>query len=77
MNVFFFFMYLCFSHVSTQINRADVGVQTRRDSEKRVNALERRRARSANLEKLGRSELSSGDDRWITEYMRCFSARLR
>ncbi|XP_026788076.1 centriole, cilia and spindle-associated protein [Pangasianodon hypophthalmus] len=59
-----------------EIHRADVGVQTRRDSEKRGMALERRRARSADLEKLRRSELSAADDRWITEYMRCFSARL-
>ncbi|XP_053532253.1 centriole, cilia and spindle-associated protein isoform X2 [Ictalurus punctatus] len=59
-----------------EIHRADVGVQTRRDSEKH-RASERRRARSADLEKLRRSELSAAGDRWITEYMRCFSARLR
>ncbi|XP_060755560.1 centriole, cilia and spindle-associated protein [Neoarius graeffei] len=59
-----------------EIHRADVGVQTRRDSEKHGKALDRRRARSADLEKLRRSELSAADDRWITEYMRCFSARL-
>lgn len=63
--------------IPVQIHRADVGVQTRRDSEKRGNASEHRRARSADLEKLRRSELSASDDRWITEYMRCFSARLR
>ncbi|KAG7316038.1 hypothetical protein KOW79_020904 [Hemibagrus wyckioides] len=59
-----------------EIHRADVGVQTRRDSEKRGKVSERRRTRSADLEKLRRSELSAVDDRWITEYMRCFSARL-
>lgn len=72
-------MSLCFLVflVPLQIHRADVGVQTRRDSEKHGKASERRRARSADLEKLRQSELSAADDRWITEYMRCFSARLR
>ncbi|XP_038160785.1 centriole, cilia and spindle-associated protein [Cyprinodon tularosa] len=41
--------------------------------------LDRRRARSADLEKTRRSQLTmaAADDRWTTEYMRCFSARLR
>ncbi|MEQ2167739.1 hypothetical protein GOODEAATRI_007137, partial [Goodea atripinnis] len=41
--------------------------------------LDRRRARSADLEKTRRSQLTmaANDDRWMTEYMRCFSARLR
>ncbi|KAM4751209.1 centriole, cilia and spindle-associated protein isoform 1-T2 [Anableps anableps] len=43
------------------------------------NRLDRRRARSADLEKTRRSQLTmaADDDRWMTEYMRCFSARLR
>ncbi|KAM8843255.1 centriole, cilia and spindle-associated protein [Synchiropus picturatus] len=36
-----------------------------------------RRARSADLDRLHRSPLAASDDRWMTEYMRCFSARLR
>ncbi|KAL6481852.1 hypothetical protein MHYP_G00099320 [Metynnis hypsauchen] len=60
-----------------EIHRADVGVQTRRESEKRGKTSDRRRARSADLEKSRRSELAVVDDRWMTEYMRCFSARLR
>ncbi|XP_072513316.1 centriole, cilia and spindle-associated protein [Salminus brasiliensis] len=60
-----------------EIHRADVGVQTRRESEKRAKTSDRRRARSADLEKSRRSELTVVDDRWMTEYMRCFSARLR
>ncbi|KAI4880085.1 hypothetical protein NFI96_025380, partial [Prochilodus magdalenae] len=60
-----------------EIHRADVGVQTRRESEKRGKTSDRRRARSADLEKSRRSELTVADDRWMTEYMRCFSARLR
>ncbi|KAM4611289.1 centriole, cilia and spindle-associated protein [Polymixia lowei] len=54
----------------------DACVQTRRGSDKRGSA-ERRRARSADLEKMRKSELTVADDRWMTEYMRCFSARLR
>ncbi|KAI3353544.1 hypothetical protein L3Q82_020059 [Scortum barcoo] len=58
-------------------NTSDAGVQTRRESEKRSSNLDRRRARSADLEKVRRSQLTVVDDRWMTEYMRCFSARLR
>ncbi|XP_035515239.1 centriole, cilia and spindle-associated protein [Morone saxatilis] len=57
-------------------NTSDACVQTRRESDKRSSNLDRRRARSADLEKM-RSQLAVVDDRWMTEYMRCFSARLR
>ncbi|CDQ66499.1 unnamed protein product [Oncorhynchus mykiss] len=56
---------------------SDACVQTRRESDKRCWNVDRRRARSADLEKIRRSELAVVDDRWMTEYMRCFSARLR
>ncbi|XP_026166154.1 centriole, cilia and spindle-associated protein-like isoform X1 [Mastacembelus armatus] len=56
---------------------SDACIQTRRESDKRGSNLDRRRARSADLEKLRRSQLAVVDDRWMTEYMRCFSARLR
>ncbi|XP_022070070.1 centriole, cilia and spindle-associated protein [Acanthochromis polyacanthus] len=56
---------------------SDACVQTRRESDKRSSNLDRRRARSADLEKMNRSQLTVVDDRWMTEYMRCFSARLR
>lgn len=36
-----------------------------------------RRARSADLDKIRKSQLAVVDERWTTEYMRCFSARLR
>ncbi|XP_074549192.1 centriole, cilia and spindle-associated protein [Halichoeres trimaculatus] len=58
-------------------NTSDACVQTRRESNKRGSNLDRRRARSADLEKVRKSQLTVVDDRWITEYMRCFSARLR
>ncbi|XP_063329321.1 CUB and sushi domain-containing protein 1-like [Pelmatolapia mariae] len=56
---------------------SDACVQTRRESDKRSSRLDRRRARSADLEKIRRSQLMVVDDHWMTEYMRCFSARLR
>ncbi|KAL6111125.1 ccsap [Pungitius sinensis] len=56
---------------------SDACSQTRRESGKRVCEPDRRRARSADLEKTRRSQLTVVDDRWVTEYMRCFSARLR
>lgn len=62
---------------SLQSRTSDACVQTRRESDKRCWNVDRRRARSADLEKIRRSELAVVDDRWMTEYMRCFSARLR
>uniref|UniRef100_A0AAQ4NVV4 Centriole, cilia and spindle-associated protein a n=1 Tax=Gasterosteus aculeatus aculeatus TaxID=481459 RepID=A0AAQ4NVV4_GASAC len=56
---------------------SDACVQTRRASGKRASEPDRRRARSADLEKTRTSQLTAVDDRWVTEYMRCFSARLR
>ncbi|KAM6940076.1 centriole, cilia and spindle-associated protein isoform 2-T2 [Xenentodon cancila] len=55
----------------------DASVQTRRESDKRNPNLDRRRARSADLEKMRQTQLTVVDDRWMTEYMRCFSARIR
>uniref|UniRef100_A0A8C3A648 Centriole, cilia and spindle associated protein n=1 Tax=Cyclopterus lumpus TaxID=8103 RepID=A0A8C3A648_CYCLU len=60
---------------ASESSMSDACVQTRRDSDKRSSDVERRRARSADLEKTRR--LTVADDRWVTEYMRCFSARLR
>ncbi|XP_016358186.1 centriole, cilia and spindle-associated protein-like [Sinocyclocheilus anshuiensis] len=60
-----------------EIHRADVGVQTRREAKKGGRSSEHRRAQSADPEKSRRSALSVADERWMTEYMRCFSARLR
>uniref|UniRef100_A0A087Y3J9 Centriole, cilia and spindle-associated protein a n=1 Tax=Poecilia formosa TaxID=48698 RepID=A0A087Y3J9_POEFO len=62
---------------SSQSNMSAAGVQTQPN--RRSSNLDRRRARSADLEKTRRSQLTmaAADDRWMTEYMRCFSARLR
>ncbi|XP_053272300.1 centriole, cilia and spindle-associated protein [Pleuronectes platessa] len=52
-------------------------VRSRRESDKRSSNVERRRARSADLDKVRRAQLTVVDDRWMTEYMSCFSARRR
>ncbi|XP_033821272.1 centriole, cilia and spindle-associated protein [Periophthalmus magnuspinnatus] len=36
-----------------------------------------RRTRSADLDKIRKNQLSVSDSPWVTEYMRCFSARIR
>ncbi|KAL1005972.1 hypothetical protein UPYG_G00066320 [Umbra pygmaea] len=62
---------------STNESHTSNVVQSKRESDKRGTNPDRRRARSADLEKIRRSELTVVDDRWMTEYMRCYSARLR
>ncbi|KAM9769868.1 centriole, cilia and spindle-associated protein [Menidia menidia] len=54
-----------------------VSAPPRREPDKRSCNQDRRRARSADLDKVRHSQLTVADDRWMTEYMRCFSARLR
>uniref|UniRef100_A0A1A7W8L5 Centriole, cilia and spindle-associated protein n=1 Tax=Iconisemion striatum TaxID=60296 RepID=A0A1A7W8L5_9TELE len=68
---------LDWTETQMQSHKSEACIQTRRESDKRSSNLDRRRARSADLEKLGRSQLAVVEDRWMTEYMRCFSARLR
>ncbi|RVE76674.1 hypothetical protein OJAV_G00011270 [Oryzias javanicus] len=64
---------LDWSERMTESHTFDAGAHTRRQSDKRAPDLDRRRARSADLEKMRRT---AADDRWTTEYMRCFSARV-
>ncbi|KAI1896987.1 hypothetical protein AGOR_G00100570 [Albula goreensis] len=68
---------VCSSAPAKEIHPSALRAKTRRDAEKRGRALERRRARSADLEKAHRTRLDPTDDPWMTEYMRCFSARSR
>ncbi|XP_017297412.1 centriole, cilia and spindle-associated protein [Kryptolebias marmoratus] len=68
---------LDWTDIQMESHTSDACVQTRRESDKRRSNLDRRRARSADLEKMRCSQLTVVDDRWMTEYMRCFSARLR
>ncbi|XP_077380115.1 uncharacterized protein ccsapa [Festucalex cinctus] len=83
------------SATSNNSERCDASVQTTtatkttRPRDKRPATGDRRRARSADPDKLRRSQRSqltasaaaiavaTADERWVTEYMRCFSARVR
>lgn len=59
----------------TPNNTSDACIQTGRPKTGLRSSM--RRARSADLEKIRKSQLTVADDRWVTEYMRCFSARVR
>ncbi|MBN3324080.1 CCSAP protein, partial [Atractosteus spatula] len=60
-----------------EIHTSALRAKTRREVEKRVRTLERRRARSAELDRLHKAKQPPVDNPWMTEYMRCFSARSR
>ncbi|XP_068607522.1 centriole, cilia and spindle-associated protein-like [Brachionichthys hirsutus] len=61
----------------TAKDTSDACDRARWESDQRPSNPDRRRAQSADPEKMRRSQLAVVDDRWMTEYMRCFSARLR
>ncbi|KPP64375.1 centriole, cilia and spindle-associated protein-like [Scleropages formosus] len=60
-----------------EIHPSALRAKTRREVEKQLKTLNRRRARSADLEKAHKTKLVPDYDPWMTEYMRCFSARSR
>ncbi|KAG7492967.1 hypothetical protein MATL_G00020840 [Megalops atlanticus] len=68
---------VCTSASGKEIHPAALHTKTRREVEKHGRTLDRRRARSADLEKAHKAKLDPMDDPWMTEYMRCFSARSR
>ncbi|KAJ8416066.1 hypothetical protein AAFF_G00380880 [Aldrovandia affinis] len=68
---------VCTSAPAKQIHPPALRAKTRRDVEKRGRAQDRRRVRSADVEKVHKMRLDPADDPWMTEYMRCFSARSR
>ncbi|KAK5873804.1 hypothetical protein PBY51_018809 [Eleginops maclovinus] len=63
---------------TTEIHESALRAKTRRKVERQVQAqvTERRRAKSANVDKTGKS-VQPEFNPWLTEYMRCFSARSR
>ncbi|MBN3278337.1 CCSAP protein, partial [Polyodon spathula] len=67
---------VCPSASTKEIHASALRAKTRREIEKRMKT-ERRRARSAELEKAQRDKSPPADNPWVTEYMRCFSARTR
>ncbi|XP_006269915.1 centriole, cilia and spindle-associated protein isoform X2 [Alligator mississippiensis] len=60
---------------SASIHESALRAKNRRQVEKRK--LSQRRVRSADAEKTWRTKSSPPDNPWMTEYMRCYSARAR
>nr|XP_023689530.1 centriole, cilia and spindle-associated protein [Paramormyrops kingsleyae]XP_023689531.1 centriole, cilia and spindle-associated protein [Paramormyrops kingsleyae]XP_023689532.1 centriole, cilia and spindle-associated protein [Paramormyrops kingsleyae]XP_023689534.1 centriole, cilia and spindle-associated protein [Paramormyrops kingsleyae]XP_023689535.1 centriole, cilia and spindle-associated protein [Paramormyrops kingsleyae] len=62
---------------TSEIHASALRAKTRREVEKQLKAQGRRRARSADVEERHHTKLLPDYDPWMTEYMRCFSARSR
>ncbi|XP_076141232.1 centriole, cilia and spindle-associated protein [Alosa pseudoharengus] len=60
-----------------EIHESALRAKTRREVEKHMRKTDKRRARSVDLEKVTKSKIVPDFDPWMTEYMRCFSARSR
>ncbi|XP_046733255.1 LOW QUALITY PROTEIN: centriole, cilia and spindle-associated protein [Silurus meridionalis] len=58
-----------------EIHESALRAKTRREAEKQMKRMDKRRAKSADLEKLNKHKLVPDYNPWMTEYMRCFSAR--
>ncbi|XP_010132912.1 PREDICTED: centriole, cilia and spindle-associated protein, partial [Buceros rhinoceros silvestris] len=66
---------VCASASMNEIHESALRAKNRRQVEKRK--LSQRRVRSAEAEKAWRIKPSPPDNPWMTEYMRCYSARAR
>ncbi|NWW86782.1 CCSAP protein, partial [Rhynochetos jubatus] len=66
---------VCASASANEIHESALRAKNRRQVEKRK--LSQRRVRSAEAEKAWRTKPSPPDNPWMTEYMRCYSARAR
>ncbi|KAJ8359942.1 hypothetical protein SKAU_G00164670 [Synaphobranchus kaupii] len=62
---------------TTEIHPSALRAKTRREVEKEMKNLQRRRVRSADQRKTHKTEPAPEYNPWITEYMRCFSSRAR
>ncbi|XP_062375220.1 centriole, cilia and spindle-associated protein [Sardina pilchardus] len=60
-----------------EIHESALRAKTRREVEKQTRKTDKRRARSVDLEKVAKNKIVPDFDPWMTEYMRCFSARSR
>lgn len=59
----------------SEIHESALRAKNRRQVEKRKLAAQRQRAHSDDVEKSRRTKPSSSENPWMTEYMRCYSAR--
>ncbi|KAI1894623.1 hypothetical protein AGOR_G00117670 [Albula goreensis] len=60
-----------------EIHASALRAKTRREVEKQMKTLDRRRVRSADLEKIQKTKPVPDYNPWMSEYMRCFSTRSR
>ncbi|XP_075059411.1 centriole, cilia and spindle-associated protein [Mixophyes fleayi] len=66
---------VCAPTQENEIHESALRAKTRKQKEKRKQILQKQRARSADAESVLRRKPSSVDNPWMTEYMRCYSAR--
>uniref|UniRef100_A0ABK0LRN8 Centriole, cilia and spindle-associated protein n=1 Tax=Rattus norvegicus TaxID=10116 RepID=A0ABK0LRN8_RAT len=66
---------VCASASVHEIHESALRAKNRRQVEKRKLAAQRQRAHSVDVEKNQRVKPSSAENPWLTEYMRCYSAR--
>ncbi|XP_074079118.1 centriole, cilia and spindle-associated protein [Macrotis lagotis] len=66
---------VCASASAHQIHESALRAKNRRQVEKRKLVIQRQRAYSVDVQKPRRIKPSSADNPWMTEYMRCYSAR--
>ncbi|XP_043762879.1 centriole, cilia and spindle-associated protein-like [Cervus elaphus] len=66
---------VCASAPVREIHESALRAKSRRQVEKRRLAAQRQRAHSADVEKNRRVKPASSENPWMTEYMRCYSAR--
>ncbi|XP_068920983.1 centriole, cilia and spindle-associated protein isoform X1 [Petaurus breviceps papuanus] len=66
---------VCASASAQQIHESALRAKNRRQVEKRKLVIQRQRAYSVDVQKPRRVKPSSADNPWMTEYMRCYSAR--
>ncbi|XP_073527634.1 centriole, cilia and spindle-associated protein isoform X2 [Phyllobates terribilis] len=60
-----------------KIHESALRAKNRRQKERKKHLLQKQRARSADSERVLRRKPSPVDNPWMTEYMRCYSARAR
>ncbi|XP_030628193.1 centriole, cilia and spindle-associated protein [Chanos chanos] len=66
---------VCPAASTSEIHESALRAKTRREVEKQMKRTDKRQPRSVDREKMNRTKLVSEYDPWMTEYMRCFSAR--
>lgn len=70
---------VCPAASTKEIHESALRAKTRREVERQMQAqhVDKRRAQSADIEKTTKTKIVPDFNPWVTEYMRCFSARSR